>query len=644
MRRLRRFKTSTAGIEHKIVRSRLTVLLLSLVVVTATGLGLGLPIGALADATYTACPTFAQFRHEVESIRSGGTITFLVSGCSLEAHHAIVIKPHHSVTIRGDGLAITTRGGFRNPSHFPLVRMKDWTWLELDHVTLEFGQYGILQNWNKHSTIRLINSSIYGNREDGIYQGIGNLILENSTFSFNGSLGISQLGVGSITMTNSSIFDGGGGIEQFGGSLTMVDSSIHNNNFHGVFAANHVTLTNSTINNNAGSGILDSDNVVLTDSTITGNTGDGITQDRGNSITATSSTISGNLRSGITQHNGGATHLTATMLADNAQGNCDAPVVDDFGYNLSSDSTCFLSSVGSQSNVPNSALNLGTLGDYGGPTQTIPLMPGSVAIDAIPLGNQGCAAGANVDQRGVTRPQGPRCDIGAYEWSQQDKLPTTTITTPLDALAYVGDASVTLSAAVKIDCSSYLGPCPIVDQGTVLLEVLKDGTLVGSAIVAPVSGGHVSGNYPLGTGLTARDYTIKAQYEDASGPLASSSGTAVLTIDQQPPASTAGSGLTAIAFGKALVHVAVATGPSGGPPTGDFSYSGAGANLSAVHLESLVVSGNHATLYGRAYEGVTPVSFEFDATESSGLFESKIELRLSTGYDSGQLSATVTVH
>jgi len=52
---------------------------------------------------------------------------------------------------------------------------------------------------------------------------------------------------------------------------------------------------------------------------------------------------------------------------------------------------------------------LGTLGDYGGFTQTIPLLPGSYAIDT---GNDtACPA---IDQRGVSHPQG-YCDIGAFE-------------------------------------------------------------------------------------------------------------------------------------------------------------------------------------------------------------------------------------
>ncbi len=53
---------------------------------------------------------------------------------------------------------------------------------------------------------------------------------------------------------------------------------------------------------------------------------------------------------------------------------------------------------------------LGTLGDYGGFTNTIPILNGSSAIDA---GDD--SRSAEFDQRGVERPQGSASDIGAYE-------------------------------------------------------------------------------------------------------------------------------------------------------------------------------------------------------------------------------------
>ena len=63
---------------------------------------------------------------------------------------------------------------------------------------------------------------------------------------------------------------------------------------------------------------------------------------------------------------------------------------------------------------------LGTLGNNGGPTQTIPLLIGSPAIDA---GNpSGCRDSKGnlltTDQRGLRRPDRDDqtgCDIGAYE-------------------------------------------------------------------------------------------------------------------------------------------------------------------------------------------------------------------------------------
>lgn len=56
---------------------------------------------------------------------------------------------------------------------------------------------------------------------------------------------------------------------------------------------------------------------------------------------------------------------------------------------------------------------LGDLGNYGGSVQTIPLLPGSSALDT--GYDAGCPA---TDARGVSRPQGAHCDIGAFESSR----------------------------------------------------------------------------------------------------------------------------------------------------------------------------------------------------------------------------------
>ena len=87
------------------------------------------------------------------------------------------------------------------------------------------------------------------------------------------------------------------------------------------------------------------------------------------------------------------------------------------GYNLSSDTTCNFNRPGDMNNTNPM---LGTLGNYGGPTQTIPLLSGSPAIDA---GNpNGCTDGQGhllkTDQRGMLRPDREDqtgCDMGAFE-------------------------------------------------------------------------------------------------------------------------------------------------------------------------------------------------------------------------------------
>lgn len=57
----------------------------------------------------------------------------------------------------------------------------------------------------------------------------------------------------------------------------------------------------------------------------------------------------------------------------------------------------------------------GGLADNGGPTQTIAIQKTGPAFNAIPVEVNGCGDGTKTDQRGVTRPQGKKCDVGAYE-------------------------------------------------------------------------------------------------------------------------------------------------------------------------------------------------------------------------------------
>ncbi len=93
--------------------------------------------------------------------------------------------------------------------------------------------------------------------------------------------------------------------------------------------------------------------------------------------------------------------------------NCAGPdgaVAHDAGFNFSDDDSCAFASPTSKVKTPNDPV-LGALASNGGPTATLLPLAGSPLLDAIPP----AVCGAAVDQRGITRPQGTGCDIGAVE-------------------------------------------------------------------------------------------------------------------------------------------------------------------------------------------------------------------------------------
>ena len=103
--------------------------------------------------------------------------------------------------------------------------------------------------------------------------------------------------------------------------------------------------------------------------------------------------------------------VTGTIVADNTSiSDCNGTVTDG-GYNLDSDGSCAWTRTHS---ISNGHAKLGPLANNTGPTKTLLPAKRSDAIDAIPTGSANCTKTAK-DQRGVSRPQGSRCDIGAVE-------------------------------------------------------------------------------------------------------------------------------------------------------------------------------------------------------------------------------------
>jgi hypothetical protein len=100
------------------------------------------------------------------------------------------------------------------------------------------------------------------------------------------------------------------------------------------------------------------------------------------------------------------TYVRNSLFSTNVPANCAGTLQDD-GNSISSDASCAFSAPGSLNSTDP---QLAALGMYGGPTLVMALRSGSPAVHA---GNPAfCLV---TDQRGVPRPQGPNCDMGAFE-------------------------------------------------------------------------------------------------------------------------------------------------------------------------------------------------------------------------------------
>jgi hypothetical protein len=347
-----------------------------------------------------------SLREAIARVQAGGTITFdpRLSGQTLRLTQGQYIIGKN-LTITGLGASSLIIDGNNASRVLAIAKGVDVT---ISGVTITGGlatEGGGIFN-SRGGKLTLMNSVVRGNRAEhtgeeggeggGIFNG-GRILLLKSTVSDN--------------LTDA--FGEGGGISN-GGSLTIQQSTVSGNmtdigsNGGGILNRNNgvLTVSNSTIGGNvAGSQLLLAVGGGLFNSGV---------------LTVTNSTISDNMTSfggGIYNIFGTAT-LTRTLVAGNTADvdpdchNFEGRLTSQ-GYNLVS------SGMGCPSNGPVDvtvppeevfATVLTPLQDHGGPTKTHALQLGSPAIDA---GGMGCPS---TDQRGIPRPQGPACDIGAVEF------------------------------------------------------------------------------------------------------------------------------------------------------------------------------------------------------------------------------------
>jgi len=310
-------------------------------------------------------------------------------------------------------------------------------------------------------TITIVNNTFTGNTTNGDGGGIytsGTATVTNGVFTANEAAcagGIFNNGV--LTVNNSTFanstgafygggiwnasFDGGGSISQLA-TLSVTNCVFTNNAVDGWCSAGSgifgdgsgaITVSNSTFANNSTNGLYN---------------GGGITG--GSPLTITNCTIVDNSGGGINNNN---MTINNTIVAGNT------------GYDVSGQITGYNNLIGNGTGITNlSSLNtsnlvgttanpinplLGLLQNNGGPTDTIALLQGSLAINA---GSNILAVDANgypllYDQRGVGYPRTTNntVDIGAYEHMQTTPMMATVSVTAIPGLVYNGTSQETVS-------------------------------------------------------------------------------------------------------------------------------------------------------------------------------------------------------
>ncbi|HNG29262.1 MAG TPA: FG-GAP-like repeat-containing protein, partial [Blastocatellia bacterium] len=397
---------------------------------------------------------------------------------------------------------------------------------------------------------------------------VNGLTLRDGLGAINGSAG-SQITVNDCVVTNN-----GFGIGNGGTSLTINNSAIVGNPgagelVTGVGVANGtLTMTNSVISGNGVSNTQESALIVLnatatlTNCTISGNAGyETITLSNlfpaniTPTLTLTNCTVTGNTLNspntayGVLGLNESgprtiALQLKNTLVANNTLGLGanfrigTGGTVTSLGNNLDSDGSSGFTNgvngnlVGTVANPINALL--APLGNYGGTTQTIALLPGSPAINA------GTATGAPAnDQRGIARVGNP--DIGAFE-SRGFTLAASggnNQSTPVNT-AFANPLSVTVGSAFSepVDggrvtftppgtgaSATIAGTPATITGGTAGSGTVTANSIVGAYNVAASANGATPINFALTNLNTAPSFTPAAAVTRQQG---STAGAAVI--------------------------------------------------------------------------------------------------------------------
>lgn len=490
----------------------------------------------------------------------------------------------------------------------------------------------------------------------------GTLTVKNSVFSANagGTFGGGIYNNNVITISGCTF---SGNSAQFGGGLysagtATINTSTFNlnsagSNGGGIYNLATVTIENSTLSNNSagasGGGFYSNNHATVIDSTIAGNSaatsGGGLINL--NVVTLVDSTVAANFSTlGAGVYNLFSTvTLSGTIVARNSVSPANSAARDWAGaaatagssYNLIGDGTSSGLVNGTNHNLVGasaSPLNplLAPLANNGGPTQTMALLAGSLALDAggttLPV-DPITGLSLSCDQRGAgfNRQFGSAIDIGALE---QVFVPVTAgVTAP--GVTYGQHGLVTVAV--------------IPANATGVLSLFVDGS--GTAIATHTLVAADNGSFTFDVGvLNAGSHSLHAVYA-ATGNFVSSTADGTLAV-AQASATINALGYSVTYDGKTHTAPVTASGVGGIDLSADLTLSGTVHSNAGNYADSWSFhdsSGNYADASGTVGDSiaranavitVTGYSVTYDATSHSAN-------GTATGVGNANLSAGLTL-
>jgi hypothetical protein len=419
---------------------------------------------------------FSTLAGAIAASAAAGDSISVAAGTYFESN----IQYNRSVDITGAGVGATIVDGAGGvPQVFKYPDFGFRVTATMSHLTIQHGFRGVNIGGGNNVTLDHVRVTANGpGTGAGIFNGASSLRLTNSTVDGNSATnesdvagcdwgggsggGIASLcGGGSNFISNSTI--SGNTASRWGGGLIINDglTVIENS----TISDNHANFPDAGIGGGAMFLAGGSPDITVRFSTIANNTAVGV--------------------GGIWGYTAGDARVRvfATILQGNTGTNCRvdanaaAEMITSLGYNISSDASCLL--LQATDRISTDAM-LGALQDIGAATRAHPLQGSSPAVDRIPAFD--CTATA--DQGRVSRPQGPGCDVGSYEYV--DHTPPTLAAHGNESALATGPSGATV---------------------TYVLPGASDDVAVASVSCAPASGSQ----FPIG------DSTVGCSAADTHG-------------------------------------------------------------------------------------------------------------------------------